>query len=122
MIQFTSRVGLAQTVESLRGLQLEVYRAVAGWNPVVHGPGPSIEDLASKLHRKEGSICGRLKELRDAGAIELGPIKPNTATGKPAMTYIALTWRAPETPPGRAAQLDLFGNPDRRGPGAFSIV
>lgn len=100
-IAFTSRLALRDTLPRIGGLQREVYEAIAAW-PHLH-IGPCIADLATKLERKEGSICARLNELREAGAIENGPLKMG-ACGKEVMTYIALAWREPE----RAAQMTLL--------------
>lgn len=92
-VAITSRMALLETVERLAGLQREVWVAIKEWrHPHV---GPSIQDLATLLGRKEASICGRIAELRDAGAIEDGPIKMGTC-GKQVKTYRAVVWRAPE--------------------------
>jgi hypothetical protein len=91
-IQWTSRLALANEAARLTGLRLEVYTAIRNYDPVASGPGPSIEDLAQILHRKEASMSGRQTELREAGLIAIGPEKKN-ATGHPAQTYIALAYR-----------------------------
>ncbi len=93
-IRYTSRLALAELSDSLTGLRLEVYRAIAKWDPAARGPGPSIEDLATELGRKECSICARVSELRKAGLIEEAPIKTNSS-GMRAMTYRALDYREP---------------------------
>lgn len=93
-IRWTSRLALAQIEQDLRGLRLEVYLAIKRWDPADHGPGPSIEDLARVLKRKESSICGRLAELKEVEAIEEAPLKVNRS-GKEAMTYRALAYREP---------------------------
>lgn len=91
-VAYTSRMALRDAVKSLRGLQLEVYLAIANWpHPTL---GPSLQELAAKLERKEGSICGRLNELRAAGCIEDAPLKWG-ACGKQVKTYRALVWREP---------------------------
>ncbi|MEM0964828.1 MAG: hypothetical protein AAGJ81_01585 [Verrucomicrobiota bacterium] len=92
-IQWTSRLSLAKVSDNLRGLKLELYTAIRAWDPIVDGPGPSIEDLAQKTGRKESSISGRCNELRDDdGVILNGPMKTNK-TGFSAVTYVALAWR-----------------------------
>ena len=93
-IRITSRIALADIAHRLTGLRLEVYTAIRAWDPVKRGPGPSIEDLAKLLHRKESSICGRLAELKAAEVIAEGPIKENQS-GKRAITYVALEYRDP---------------------------
>lgn len=85
-IQYTSRLGLASTIENLKGLQLEVYNAIANWQAE---KGPTIEDLAETVGRKESSICGRVNELRRDGCIEDGPMARNSS-GQMAKTYKAL--------------------------------
>lgn len=86
-IQYTSRLGLASTIDNLKGLQLEVYNAIAKWQST---PGPTIEQLAAELGRKESSICGRINELRSDHCIADGPLTQNQSTGKMAKTYTAL--------------------------------
>ncbi|MEM0967652.1 MAG: hypothetical protein AAGJ81_16005 [Verrucomicrobiota bacterium] len=93
--QWTSRLSIAQLEEELSGRRLEVYSAIRAWDPLIDGPGPSIEDLAEKTGRKESSICGRLAELRHDNLVVPGPLKQNS-TGKEAMTYIALAWKEDE--------------------------
>lgn len=95
-IAWTSRLSIAQLADELSGRRLEVYTAIRTWDPVISGPGPSIEDLAQVTGRKECTICGRLNELREMGLVVCGPLKRNS-TGKDAMTYIAKAWR--ELPP-----------------------
>lgn len=92
-VEFTSRVALRSVEAEMAGRRLEVWTAIAEWDTAKHGLGPSIEDLARLLSRKECSICARLNELRDAGAIRNGPVKINPLSGKPAMTYIARRFR-----------------------------
>lgn len=106
-IRWTSRIALRDMAEQLNGLRLEVYAAIKAWDPVIQGPGPSIEDLAAVTGRKECSICGRLAELRELELIVDGPVKQNTS-GKRAITYMALAWREPEAVPARAEQGELF--------------
>lgn len=100
---FTSRIALASLENELSGLRLEVYTAIRSWPA---NPGPSIEDLATTLGRKESSICGRINELREAGAIEDAPIKTSPTTGKPQKTYRALVYREPDP----TAKADNRGN------------
>ena len=104
-LEFSSRVALRSICTELSGRRLEVWTAIANWDIHKHGLGPSIEDLARLLGRKECSICGRLNELRGAGAIRNGPLKINPLSGKPAMTYIALQFREPMY--AKVAQLDF---------------
>lgn len=89
-IAWTSRLSYLEIQEDLKGLQLEVFRAIRDWS----NPGPSIEDLATILNRKESSICARIDELRTKGAIEDAPIKISTTTGKSQKTYRVLVYRA----------------------------
>lgn len=51
-IRYTSRVSFGSIIDDLTGLRLEVYQAIAAWNMNLHGPGPTIEDLADLLNRK----------------------------------------------------------------------
>jgi predicted transcriptional regulator len=95
-IRYTSHAALASLESTLTGLRLEVYTTIRAWHPIDKGPGPSIEDLATTLHRKECSICGRLNELRDLGLITEGPVKVNH-TGKQALTYIAISYHGQRT-------------------------
>jgi hypothetical protein len=115
-VSYTSRLAYASVAPKLVGFRLEVFTAIKGWK----GLGPTIEDLHLHLGRKEGSICGRINELRKAGAIIDGPFKENLGGGR-ARTYLAVAWH--EDPAPADPQLDLFGNPsDRRGPGAYSAA
>ena len=91
-IAYTSRVALAAIVNQLSTLQRSVYLTIKGWDTLDRGPGPSIEDIAAELIIKESSVCGRIAELKELEAITTGPMKIN-ATGKPAQTYIAKTYR-----------------------------
>ncbi len=97
-IRYTSLIALKELEKQLGGLRLEVYCAIRAWDAVERGPGPSIEDLAKALGRKESSVCGRLGELHLMGLITHGPIKTND-TGKQAQTYVALEYREPEPLP-----------------------
>jgi hypothetical protein len=108
-IEYTSRVGLRAVQAGLSGRRLEVFTAIAAWDVSKHGLGPSIEDLARLLARKECSICARLNELRDAGAIRNGPLKINPLSRKPAMTYVALEYREPTYAFDRNGQMDFTG-------------
>ena len=105
-IAFTSRLGLAQITADLNGRRREVYTCIAEWPAGAQGAGPSIEDIAARLGIKESSVCGRVHELRAAGAIEDAPLKTN-ASGNQAKTYRALAYREYQ-PPQNAAQPDLF--------------
>lgn len=102
---FTSRTALAALLPKLGGLQRQVYDAIANWPE--GQPGPSIEDLANQLHKKESSICGRINELRESGAIEDAPMKVN-ASGTEAKTYRALAYKAYNPPVQPQPQLDFF--------------
>lgn len=108
-VSWTSRLSLAKLADELAGRKLEVYAAIRKWDPVVDGPGPSIEDLAEVTGRKESSICGRLADLSDLGLISRGPLKTNS-TGKEAMTYLAIAWKEEPSAPVRF---------DRSGQGCF---
>lgn len=99
-IRWTSRLAVAELTEELAGRRLEVYTAIRAWDPVEHGPGPSIEDIARVTERKESTVCARIDELRKLSLIVEGPLKTNS-TGKQAMTYIALSWREPVSTPYR---------------------
>jgi hypothetical protein len=101
-IAYTSRIGYRAIQEDLRGLQREVWEAIRTW-PHPH-IGPSIEDLARKLGRKESSICGRIAELRAAGTIEDAPLKMG-GCGVEVKTYRAIVW---QEPCNRVAQLTLL--------------
>lgn len=92
MIRYTSHAAFQSTLTEIKGLRLEVYTAIKNWDPARHGPGPSLEDLANLLHRKESSMAGRVNELKNSGAIIEGPMKINRSN-KPAMTYIALSYQ-----------------------------
>jgi hypothetical protein len=103
MIRWSSRLSLATEADRLDGLRLEVYAAIKAWDPVKDGPGPTREQLAERLGRKESSICGRVNELMgyrhkewhlDLAVIERGPMVTNPSTGKPAETLVALGYRA----------------------------
>lgn len=100
-VAFTSRLSYLAIQEELAGLQREVWAAVRDWPA---GAGPSIAELAVRLGRKESSICGRVNELRRAGAIEDGPLKMG-GCGKQVKTYRALVWQAPARD---VADLPLF--------------
>jgi len=117
-IAYTSIAAMASIVPKLSGLRLEVYSAIRSWQ----GTGPSIEDLAVKLGRKESSICARIDELRAAGAIEDGPFKTNERSGHVARTYLVMVWREPAAHAGDG-QLDLFGGSNQsRGHGAYGAA
>ncbi len=88
-IAFTSRLEYRRIKEDLRGLQLEVWTAIRNSGELL-----SIEDLARLLNRKESSICGRINELRGAGAIEDGPLK--NQRGHAVKSYRAVVYRAYE--------------------------
>lgn len=75
----------------LAGLQREVWLAIRHWPELL---GPSIAELAAHLGRKEGSICGRINELRAAGAVVDGPLKPGRC-GVQVKSYTAMVWREP---------------------------
>ena len=104
MIAHTSRLALLDLADRLGDLQWEVYVAIRQW-PHPH-LGPCIAELAFATRRKESSICGRINELRAAGAIEDGPIKLG-ACGKMVKTYRACVYRAPE-PGTKEAHPELF--------------
>jgi len=100
-VKHTSRAAYYSVLQDLQGLRREVWEAIRAWDEKLHGPGPSIEDLARILDRKESSICARVNELKgyrkdgyheDLRCILEGPMKLNTS-GKSAMTYIALDYR-----------------------------
>lgn len=90
-VAFTSRIALKSIHEELSDLQRAVWEAIRDWSA---DEGPAIQDLASHLRRKEASICGRINELREAGAIQDGPLKMG-GCGKSVKTYQALVWREP---------------------------
>lgn len=94
---FTSRLAYKEIQEGLVGLQLEVWQAIRDWSELL---GPSIQDLAERLKRKEASICGRVAELRASGAIHDGPLKIGKCRVQ-VKTYSAVVWRAPENLPGQ---------------------
>ena len=141
-IRWTSRLSLSQELPRLTGLRLEVYTAIKAWNPATDGPGPTREQLAEKLGRKESSICARIKELlgnrykKDESGffpelvcIELGPIVQNPKTGKSAETFIALEYREEriETPAkpitddgGQSLLFPDIQTAENRFPGAFN--
>lgn len=95
MIRWTSRLALATEVERLPRSRRLVYDAVRKWDPVIDGPGPSIEDIARITGLKEHSVSGRVNELKKVEALAEGPIKRN-GSGKNAMTYIAIGFKQPE--------------------------
>lgn len=103
-VRLTSIAALEAAKSSLGGVRGEVYQAIGCWDTLKDGPGPSIEDLADRLNRKESSICGRISELRKAGLIEEGPLKENSS-GHAAMTYVAIGYAPPAKDP---VQPDLF--------------
>ena len=109
-IAFTSRTALAAVIAALVPSRRAVYDAIAAWEPALHGPGPSIEDIARKVAMKESSVCGRVNELLTAEAIELAPVKTN-ATGHTAKTYRALVYKEFSPPPKTDPQTDLFADP-----------
>lgn len=105
-IRWTSRLSLAQELPRLKGLRLEVYSAIKAWNPATDGPGPTREQLAEKLGRKESSICGRVSELLgyryedgerihcpELVCIEGSSLVVNPKSGKQAETFIALDYQ-----------------------------
>lgn len=92
-IRWTSRLGLASVIDSLHGLRLEVYQAIAEWDPVLDGPGPTREQIAHRIGRKESSVCGRVHELIKLGCIRTGPMVTNPLSGKQAETLVALQFR-----------------------------
>lgn len=102
MIAYTSRLSLKSELPKLRGLRARVYDAIA--NADAEGPGPCISELAVKLGMKEGSVCGRINELRVLECIQDGPVKVGPC-GKEVKTYVALAWRADDPMP---QQPELF--------------
>jgi predicted transcriptional regulator len=94
-IAFTSRLSYLAIQEELTGLQRAVWEAIRDW-PGDHAP--SLQELAAVLKRKEGSICGRLNELRAAGAIEDAPLKMG-AYGVQVKTYRAVVWKEAQGDP-----------------------
>lgn len=106
-IRWTSRLSLAQEVARLPRSRRLVYECIRDWDPVLHGPGPSIEDVAARTGLKEHSVSGRVNELKKADAVAEGPLKVN-ASGKKAMTYIAIGFRQPVFACGRDGQGELF--------------
>lgn len=101
-VSFTSRTSYKAVQDGLAGLQREVWEAIRDWPEKT--TGPSIQELAEQLGRKECSICGRLNELRAAGAIEDAALKIGDC-GKQVKTYRALVWQQPTYNP---AQLSLL--------------
>ena len=91
-IRWTSRLSLATEVDRLPKSRRAVYAAIRDWNPASDGPGPSIEDIATRTGMKEHSVSGRVNELKHGRVIAEGPLKLNNS-GKHAMTYIALGYR-----------------------------
>ena len=112
-VRYTSRASFHSLISDLSGLRQEVYLAIKAWPG--DRPGPSIEDLANLLQRKESSMSGRVNELKQLGLIEEGPMKIN-ATRKSAMTYRAIAFKnqpiefAPTF--DNHGQGELFGIPD----------
>lgn len=99
--RYTSDLAYRQTTENLKGLQREVFDCVRFWSGA---EGPSLEDIARRIGRKESSVCGRVNELKKLGAIIEGPLKINSS-GKRAMTYIAREYKPQAY---RPAQTELF--------------
>lgn len=101
MIQYTSRLAYKAVIENLAGLCNEVYQCIANWDESTDGPGPSIQDIADRIGRKESSVCGRLKDLRTACScdgepmplIREGHLKVNRETGKKAITWQAVGYK-----------------------------
>lgn len=110
-VAYTSRLAYQEVQESLVGCRRRVWQAIRDWRQMhVNQPGPTIEDLAQVTGLKECSVCGRLNELRDLGAVEDGPLWTNRS-GKRAKTYRALVYRPePAESAPRQACLD-FGPP-----------
>lgn len=102
-ISWTSRIGYASVQATLSRSRLAVWKAIRDWACVnaTGQPGPTIEDLAQILPMKESSVCGRVNELREIGAIEDGPLWRNR-TGKSAKTYRAVVYREPPRVPRQA--------------------
>ena len=111
-IQYTSRVAFKMIADDLSGLRQEVYEAIKAWP--YDKPGPSIEDLAEVLQRKESSMAGRVHELKQLKLIVEAPMKIN-ASLSPAMTYRAIVFKDEpiEFAPNfrQDGQGELFGNP-----------
>jgi hypothetical protein len=94
-IAFTSRISYFEVQQTLSRSRLDVWTAIRDYKfqTLTGQAGPTIEDLSKILPMKECSICGRINELRDLGAIEDGPLWVNR-TGKPAKTYRAIVYQA----------------------------
>lgn len=111
-VKYTSRASFHSIIGDLSGLRLEVYEAIKAWPD--NRPGPSIEDLANLLQRKESSMSGRVNELKQSQLIEEGPMKLNISR-KPAMTYRALVYNKEQLEFApifkKSGQGELFGNP-----------
>ena len=92
-IRWTSRLALTQELDKLQGLRLEVYSAIKAWDISKDGSGPTREQLAEKLGRKESSICGRVNELIKQGCVTVNTMVLNPKTGKSAESLIAYSYR-----------------------------
>lgn len=133
-IRWTSRKALTEELDQLHGLRLDVYEAIRDWP--ASQQGPTREQLAAKLHRKESSICGRVNELLHAELVAAGPLVKNPTTGKHAESLIAIAYReevfqpAPAITPDdcqsdASGQLDFFSavhKPCKPLSGAFKDV
>ena len=124
-IRWTSRLSLAQEIPRLKGLRLEVYTAIKAWNPAIDGPGPTREQLAEKLNRKECSICARISELLghryeegqhiydpELASIQTSSLVINPKSGKQAETFIALDYREDQIKPAEPKQGQFLLFPD----------
>lgn len=92
-VAYTSRLSYLSVQKGLNRSRARVWAAIRDWRCLNSSaqPGPTIEDLAMLLPMKECSVCGRINELREMGAIEDGPLWANR-TGKPAKTYRAVVF------------------------------
>lgn len=103
MVAFSSRLALKELLKDLErhsGQRRQVYLAVLQWQGIT---GPSREDIAQATGIRLSSICGRVSELLEDGAIERGPMKEQTVVpGRttPVETLVAQVYRdAPLTEP-----------------------
>lgn len=100
-IAFTSRLSWKEAVANLTPQCRRVWEAIRDFRGE---PGPSIHDLGTMLTMQTATVSARIHDLREAGAIEDGPIKVGV-TRKRQKTYRALLWREPAPEPGQLSLL-----------------
>lgn len=98
MIAFSSRLALRDLLADLdrhHGQRWIIYQAIHGWSG---SAGPSREDIARVTGLRLTSVCGRVKELLDAGVVLKGPYKRQEVVPGRALdveTLVAFAYREP---------------------------